>query len=408
INRDLTVALCERRNGPNLYLASAYLPYEEKDPPSESIRALIQHAQKEGTDLILGCDANAHNTIWGSKDTNERGESLLEFVMLTNLNVCNRGSHPTCRNKNRADVIDLTLATNSDSLSVEDWHVSTECSFSDHYRIVFEVGWSREAKAPFRDPPKANWVKYSKLVMESISNHPVGRLDNPDKLEESTQTVIDTLCKAFIKSCPISRPPKSNRNKWWTPELGRIRKETRKLYIRAKDGNCQVDSYAYHHSFKTFKKEIRRAKRDSWSKFCEELTNTTEASRLRRLLAKDPATPGLLCNLDGTFAKNSQESLQLLMNAHFPGCTQAEDENGIPSSHISGEPEGNAPHESQVLIDEIVNTEKIIWAIKSFHPYKSAGPDDIRPVMLQMVCVHLSQWLREIFRGCLLTGYIPK
>ncbi|KAH8283713.1 hypothetical protein KR044_002846, partial [Drosophila immigrans] len=86
-NRDLTVALCERRNGPSLYLASAYLPYEEKDPPSESIRALIQHAQKEGTDQILGCDANAHNTFWGSKDTNERGESLLEFVMLTNLNV---------------------------------------------------------------------------------------------------------------------------------------------------------------------------------------------------------------------------------------------------------------------------------------------------------------------------------
>ncbi|KAH8310031.1 hypothetical protein KR044_002043, partial [Drosophila immigrans] len=81
-NRDLTVALCERRNGPSLYLATAYLPYEEKDPPSESIRALIQHAQKEGTDLILGCDANAHNTFWGSKDTNERGEPILTYGAL--------------------------------------------------------------------------------------------------------------------------------------------------------------------------------------------------------------------------------------------------------------------------------------------------------------------------------------
>ncbi|KAL7725518.1 hypothetical protein ACLKA6_010088 [Drosophila palustris] len=100
---DLTVGLCERRNGPNLYLVSAYLPYEEKDPPSDNVKALIQHAQKEGIDVILGCDANAHHTLWGSTDTNDRGESLLELALLTNLVVCNRGNHPTFRNKNRAE-----------------------------------------------------------------------------------------------------------------------------------------------------------------------------------------------------------------------------------------------------------------------------------------------------------------
>ncbi|KAM8708428.1 hypothetical protein ACLKA7_015406 [Drosophila subpalustris] len=135
---DLTVGLCERRNGPNLYLVSAYLPYEEKDPPSDNVKALIQHTQKEGIDVILGCDANAHHTLWGSTDTNDRRESLLEFALLTNLVVCNRGNHPTFRNKNRAEVIDVTLATNSDSLCIDNWHVSKECSFSDHSRLVFK------------------------------------------------------------------------------------------------------------------------------------------------------------------------------------------------------------------------------------------------------------------------------
>jgi len=81
-----------------------------------------------------------------SNDINERGESLLEFVLFTSLNVCNRDNHPTIRNKNRAEIVDVTLATNSDSLIIDNWHVFTECSFSDHYRIVFEIRWDREEK----------------------------------------------------------------------------------------------------------------------------------------------------------------------------------------------------------------------------------------------------------------------
>jgi len=76
-NGDLTVALCERRIGPNLYLASPYLPYEGKDPPLENVSALIKHAQNDGIDVILGCNTNAHHTLWGSNDIYQRGESLL-------------------------------------------------------------------------------------------------------------------------------------------------------------------------------------------------------------------------------------------------------------------------------------------------------------------------------------------
>jgi len=63
---------------------------------------------------------------------------------------------------------------------------------------------------------------------------------------------------------------------------------------------------------------------------------------------------------------------------------------------------------SKVIVNNIVNEEKISWAIRSFHPYKSAGPDDIRPIMPQAVYELLLQWLLNIFRGCLITGYVPK
>ena len=35
-------------------------------------------------DLLIACDANAHNTVWGSSDCNNRDEAHLEFLGTTN------------------------------------------------------------------------------------------------------------------------------------------------------------------------------------------------------------------------------------------------------------------------------------------------------------------------------------
>ncbi|KAL7729484.1 hypothetical protein ACLKA6_009040 [Drosophila palustris] len=118
-------------------------------------------------------------------------------------------------------------------------------------------------------------------------------MSHPDILERSTQTVTKVLCTAFLKSCPISRTPKPNRSTWWTPELGQIRKETRRLYNRAKVGNCQGDWNAYHLGFKIFKKK--------WKKIWP--------APLR-----SPDFVGSTKDREGKsyFAKDSQEYLQLL------------------------------------------------------------------------------------------------
>ena len=44
-------------------LASAYLPYEDKEPPATCIRELVNYGTRDNLDLILGCDANAHHTV---------------------------------------------------------------------------------------------------------------------------------------------------------------------------------------------------------------------------------------------------------------------------------------------------------------------------------------------------------
>ena len=62
-----------------LVIASVYLPYDIANlPPMQNLERLVLFAKGKGLPLLIGCDANAHHTIWGSTNTNARGTALLE------------------------------------------------------------------------------------------------------------------------------------------------------------------------------------------------------------------------------------------------------------------------------------------------------------------------------------------
>ena len=92
---DLTVAALERGGLPTIILASAYLPYDEDEPPPLAVRTLVDWCRTRGHDVVIGCDANAHHTLWRSTDINTRGESLLNYILSSNLSICNKGNRPT-------------------------------------------------------------------------------------------------------------------------------------------------------------------------------------------------------------------------------------------------------------------------------------------------------------------------
>ena len=98
----------ENGNFVDIIFCSGYFPYDAVyDPPSHNIINLVDYCNKSGLNLIVGCDANAHNVVWGSSDTNKRGESLMEFLLIKELIVLNEGNEPTFSNSIRQDVIDL-------------------------------------------------------------------------------------------------------------------------------------------------------------------------------------------------------------------------------------------------------------------------------------------------------------
>jgi hypothetical protein len=104
------------------------------------MRDIIEHCQSRKRQLIIGRDANAHHILWGSTSTNPRGETLMEYLVSSNLNILNCSNEPTFVVCNRKKVIDLTLGTNKIGDLVSNWHVSDEPSLSDHRYICFQIG----------------------------------------------------------------------------------------------------------------------------------------------------------------------------------------------------------------------------------------------------------------------------
>jgi hypothetical protein len=88
-SRDLMAVKIKTSSGGGpreIILGSAYLPYEDVEPPPpRELEMLVTGCRAEGTHLIISCDANSHHTSWGSTNTNNRGESIFNYIMANGL-----------------------------------------------------------------------------------------------------------------------------------------------------------------------------------------------------------------------------------------------------------------------------------------------------------------------------------
>jgi hypothetical protein len=122
-----------------LTVASAYLPYDsDEPPPTKEVRDITDYCYSRKKQLIIGCDANAHHTLRERTGTNPRGESLMELLVSSNLNILNHGNEPTFVTCNRKEV-DLTLGTNKIANLVIGMHLMSGL-VSDCRYICFQIG----------------------------------------------------------------------------------------------------------------------------------------------------------------------------------------------------------------------------------------------------------------------------
>ncbi|CAH2093901.1 unnamed protein product [Euphydryas editha] len=151
-----------------------------------------------------------------------------------------------------------------------------------------------------------------------------------------------------------------------------------------------------------YKKRIRYRSSGSWRKYTTGIECQHQANRVRKVLSNQPKQIlGTLRRPDDTFTGSPEEAERLLLETHFPDCKFVQNMEWTEEST-------NANEENWAIAYRVVTTDKTRWAINTFHPFKSAGPDGVFPALLQWGGETLLALLTIIFRACLAHGYVPR
>ena len=406
-SKDTIAVLIETSNITNqkhTIFASVYQPPEyENPPPTQELENIIKYAKTKQLPLIIGCDTNGHHEMWGSKNANKRGNHLAEYIIKENLFTANQGNEPTFQTHSKESVIDVTICTQETIPKITEWKVLQEESMSDHKYITFKLQSKTTTTEPKRNPRRTNWNKYQKHIKKHLVV-PYPFLPTKKEIEKQAQELTDLLTKAFKTA---TKKPKQTTKKanapWWTLELTNLRKNTTHARNRYLCTKRQDHKEIWQDLRRTYSNTIQREKRRGWKTFTTKIESLPEAQRLTRILQQgDLPSPNLVKKPDGTYTQSPSEALQHLLDVHFPENT--------PQNTPRTKPRINQKdiHNKWIEASKIVSETKIKRAIESFQPYKSPGTDGIYPIMLQKAIDAIVTNLDNIYRACLVHGYIPE
>lgn len=407
---ETVVSVMFRERGGNeveIVLCSAYFPGDSfSSPPSQNIEDIVEYCKINNKQLIMGCDCNAHNTSWGSTNTNSRGVDVMDFILRNGLEILNVGDDPTFVTSNRREVLDITITTNFVKKKICNWKVSTDPSSSDHQYIEFTVNSLSINKTFYRNPRKTNTNLYKDLLADELSSitTTINRLED---LDEVALKVSSSIVKSFESSCPLRVKTSNFECPWFTPRLMKLRRLVRRLWNKSRKKfkqNLFDDPvvHLYKLAIAKYNKEVKLTREISWKRHCEEVDKVEDCARLHKLLSKGSSKAiGAIKRNDGSgnYTERVEETLDVLLKTHFPDSTTFVNVEEDLSETITG---------SSSIADEIVTKKRLRWAIDSFKPYKSPGRDGIYPFLLQEGIESLEPLLIKLFRASITSGHIPK
>jgi hypothetical protein len=405
--RDLTAVKIHTGKGAEkraLIVTSAYLPYEERDPVHQKLRDLVDHSCSQNLEIIIGCDTNSHHTVWGSSNINKRGEKLLEYLASSPLQIMNNGNKPTFVNRRRGEVIDITLASNNASKNIIQWHVSDEITLSDHRYICFSYRTHHKKEMTCRRNPRNTlWDKYQ-LDLKVELGDAKGGLNSIIDIEFEADNIERAINKAWSANCPENYVV-ANKVPWWTKELAKLRQKTRTAFNRAAKTK-QFDRY--YTLLTEYSKAVRKAKRESWREHCGQLESLPKSMRLVKALGISKTNPlTTIRKENGELTESGKSTLNIMIGTHFPDSTVIDNNQDILNRIDTGVQIRTYRRDWEIS-KKVVDEVKLRWAIESFQPYKTPGPDMIYPILLQKGMPLLTSHLCRLFRACIAFGYTPQ
>ncbi|XP_075976507.1 uncharacterized protein LOC142976822 [Anticarsia gemmatalis] len=249
----------------------------------------------------------------------------------------------------------------------------------DHRYICFNYGTTRVDTTTIRRNPKhTDWVNYSK-DLKILLGDPKCKLNSTLDIELEADRLSKTITQAWTDNCP-AKEIKPKKVPWWNKELEALKRETRIAFNRAK---ARKDYSDYSKKLTEYHKAVRKSKRKSWTDHCGLISSLPESMRLTKALSLAKESPlTSIKNKNGKLTESGEETLRIMATEHFPGSTII----NIMTDEDLTHSEVNLIKTSRAewnTARKIVDGNLLKWAIDSFKPYKSPGPDGIYPILLQ-------------------------
>ena len=401
------VAIGINCGGNVLVMASTYMPYDSTDdPPPKLLKDLTDFCFQKNYQLIVGADANSHNAAWGSTDTNQRGDKLLDYILTTQLQICNEGNKPTFANSVRQEVIDITLASTGIESKIRDWTVSERENFSDHNTINFNILTDCKGQTDtYRNVRRTDWNLYRSLLRD--------RIDIPnenDSLEVHTEKLTNLITSSYFDSCRLTRTKKKTKPSWWTGELTNLKKEAAKQRRRYRRNPTVENELEKKNALRKYTLEMQTAKRKGWQNFCKEMNDLSSTAKISKILKvgerKDIGT--IKDNMTGELSSTPEEALQMLLKAHFPDLA-ADPATGPGGSETPQQSQVSPENERilELICNRMLNRDALKAAFNSFQPFKAPGMDGIYPVLIKKGLDILEDQILSLYKKSIKGGRVP-
>lgn len=389
--------------------SSIYCPgYRENRHNSVSpiMKSLSEHCIRKNIHLIMSLDSNSHHPAWGDKNSDDRGQNLLDYISSNSLSIINSGNKPTFVSHNASQdssIIDLTLTSINSSSLIRNWQVSDKNYNSDHKSIIFNVDLKSHAAPPIYNKRSTNWKLFSSKL-DSKLNDRHWEVTNTHQLEECSSALSTILKETYYECCALNRRPRTNAKRWVNREIERRSKNVNRLLRKAQKTKRPEHWEDFRKENKIHKKESKKARIRNWRSFTEEISSLKEASRLQKVLESgSKACIVSLENLDGSFTTTLEETLDLLVETHFPECIELD--RNMDTLLVN-----NLVRESPFLESSraCFSENKIKWALNSFQSFKSPGEDGIFPVILQKATDQIYKIIQQLYIASASLSHIPK
>ena len=358
-----------------------------------SVRSWFQALEQavislDGPLLVIG-DFNCRTSIIPGVRTDQRGQELEEFLLMTELQTWIPNA-PTWVGHNSEGYNDCVLTR---GLVLRHARVLVDTpSLSDHRYIELELGSAT--------PPLAPSFRLDKEVLRrAIRDLPLDapvNLNSVQAVDEYVVRLTGQLQTANDEaSVPDNRPKQTVR--WWNPELATLKKlveRSFRLLLRSRNDPLRTLILRLIHIElkRKYKADIRAAKNEAWKRFISPRDAWGKPYHLLKKLSQNSAIPALR-HPDGTIARSLDENAEILLTSKFDGPPIPDHETPVSRCPI-GPPPRVTPGD---LTDHI----------RRLNNRKSPGPDQVSHSMLKILHQVHPRVLPELFTSCLALGYFP-